>query len=171
MHHLKSYSVGVRSLLTSKPTYQKRYQKLSWTQVAAILLGKVTIKRRGKNLTQSNHNLGPVGICLVASHRLNPCQHVLQLFPLSGLWHPMAQKEVSTARLAHIDLDIICFFSLPLLVSGEDSKIVNGWVMYHQFVLYNHQARLQLACYLGNSVCLSLGDGFCQMSNHLLFRA
>ena len=72
-------------------------------------------EKRGKGLMPSNHNLGPVGICLVASRRLNPYQHVLQLFPFSGLRHPTAQKEVSTGRLAHRDLDIMYFFPLPLL--------------------------------------------------------
>ena len=67
-----------------------------------------------------------VGIHLVARYRLNPRQYVPQLFPLSGLWHPMAQKEIGTGSLTHRVLDIVCFFPLPLLVSGEDSKIVYG---------------------------------------------
>ena len=55
----------------------------------------------------SDHNLGPVGIRLIAHYRLNPRQHVLQLFPLSSLQHPTAQKEVGTGRLAHRDLHIM----------------------------------------------------------------
>ena len=80
----------------------------------------------GKCLALGNHNLGMVGIRLVAHNKLNPRQHVLQLFPLGGVWHPMAQKEISTGSLTHRDLDIVCFFPLPLPVSGEYSKVVNG---------------------------------------------
>ena len=61
----------------------------------------------GKCLALGNHNLGIVGIRLVACYRLNPRQQVLQHVPLGGIWHPAAQKEISTGSLTHRDLDIV----------------------------------------------------------------
>ena len=46
-------------------------------------------------LVPGNHNLGTVGIHLVAHYRLSPCLHVVQLFPLGGLWYPTAQKKIA----------------------------------------------------------------------------
>ena len=90
----------------------------------------------GKSLAPSKHNLGMVSIRLVAHYRLNPRQHVLQLFLLGGLWHAMAQKEIGTGSLPYRDLDILHFFPLLLLVFSKDSKIVNGRVMCHQWSVY-----------------------------------